>query len=592
MLIIFTILLYLIPSYFCFNFTFEDVPNEVEFGKPIDIKWNVSSDYKKYNFTINMTFCHSENNGCIDIATIQSIELNYQNNTHFVSTNSGTSLIPRSEDDKVLDENYLKNNITETVDNYITTIQIDNKECYFRNKPIDKWNLQAHIQGTNTKNKKKVDFTSKSKVIKRQLDCNNPCIENGCKPGGLEKSNREAESKITGNQKNKNNKDESNFPTSFVIIFSLILFLTLMILGITIYNRKFKKKEDDPIPIFSVEDSSYCYETNNQSPILSGVSYHSNILDKSLLGVNKGNGKNNVLTASPKMMDQAHLSVQLHPLNNVNDCYSHSSQHSSKTKVTDNSYNKNPQELYKPESNINYVPSNFSSPESPNMTALSPISMASTIPFISTPKPVKKKSSRYENNHVKHPYIYSDTPIIIEKKQRNSYLFSESPMLSETKSRISDKHSFVSHHTDNEDETKVLSSKHYVLSNFEGDYDKEELDLHYGDIVSVINILPDGWAYGELLLKYNSYDINGNNVNMKKHHTKSRKFGYYPIKCLSPEEESDESNSPSKKVTEKENQNDLKIYDIPSVVKQMNNKDNHNNKTKSNEESPSVKKIE
>jgi hypothetical protein len=579
---------------FCFEIDFVDVPNVVELGKPLDIKWNVSNDYKNYNFTINMLFYHASNGITFNITTIQSNELFYPNNTntntHFENT-IHTSIIKRSkDDDSTLDENISTQNSTEainTVDIYKTTIQIENKQCNFRNTPLDGWTLKADVHGMNTETKEKFNSNYSSEKIKRQLDCNDPCIENDCKPK-VEEKNREVGSNING--KKAEEKDKSKLPLSYIIGFSSLLLISFLVFAVLIYEKKFKKKEDDPIPIFSVEDSSYCYDMNNHSPILGNVSYQSNILDKSLLGVNRGIDRNNRLTASPKMMDQAHLSVQLHPINNVSDYYSHSSQHSSKTKISDNSYNKNPQELHKPESNVNYnIPSNISSPESPNMTALSPISMASTIPFIPSPKPVKKMSSRYENNHIKHPYIYSESPIVIDKKPNNSFLFQESPRLSETKSRISDKHSFTSNHTENEDEAKVLSSKHYVLSDFEGDYDKEELVLHYGDIVSVINILPDGWAYGELLMKYNSYDINNNNANnMKKSQTKYRKFGYYPIRCLSHEEESDESNSPPKKMAEEENQNDLKKIDASSVPKPINNmdnqdkKDSHHTKTNSN----------
>jgi len=593
MLIILVILLYLVPSFFCNDLMFDlvDAPNEIELGKPLDVKWKISSNYKEYNFTINMLFINNINNIGFNITTIQSNDILYQNNTstHFVSTNNSTSVFKELEDNNVLDENVTNQNITEvinTFDYYITTIQIINKQCYFRDTPLEGWTLKAEINASHIKTKKEEQSASSLENKKRHLDCANSCIEKKCQPK-KEIINREIENKLTSDKKKE---EDQKFPISFIVIFSLILLLSLLVVGVIIYDKKFKKKEDDPIPIFSVEDSSYCYDINNHSPILSNASYHSNGLDKSLLGVNRGNNKNNTLTASPKIMDQARLSVQLHPLNGVGDFYSHSSQHSSKTKLSENSYNKNPREFHKPESNVNYnIQSNFSSPESPNMTALSPISMASTIPFIPSPKPAKKRSSRYENNHTKHPYIYSESAVVIEKKQNNSFLFSESPMLSETKSRISDKHSYVSNHTENDEEAKVLSSKHYVLSNFEGDYEKEELNLHYGDIVSVINILPDGWAYGELLMKYNAYDTDNNVNNMKTSQIKQRKFGYYPIKCLSHEEESDESNSPLKKI-EEENQNDLKNLDIKPAAKQINeinDKDNHHSRTKSNNESTS-----
>jgi len=432
--------------------------------------------------------------------------------------------------------------------------------CFFSNQPVDNWQIVAE---TNFKDH---TDTVNSRNITRELICFNPlCVpEIGCPNYApinnatdlpIETSNRDIEPSNakadnveinTDNQQIDNIKKVDDNKRQKYIFYS-VLSLSIMVLAIlfisVLYVKKFKKKEDDPIPVFSVEESSYCYDGNTHSPPLASASYNSAVMERSFLSSKSGNGQTKYCH-SPKAADQSHLSVQLHPINSVNDGFSHSSQNSNRSRGTTAALSiKSSQKIDTSDINIK-----ISNPDSPNFTSLSPVSMASTIPFIPTQKSNKKKSVRSDKKHnlPPSPHVYSDTPIVIEKKGSNSYLFANTSMVSEARSKISEKRSFQSSRTGSEVEAKVLSSKHYVLSNFEGDDSKEELNLHYGDIVSVINILPDGWAYGELLLKYNHYESNGN-PKTKTNEPEYRRFGYYPIKCLSPDEEDEVMPSNDKK---------------------------------------------
>jgi len=534
---------------FCNSISFTEFPEVINSGELINLQWNYT-DSSKYDVEISLCY-RNDNDVCQKLI---------KTTTKFNQVN--------------------------------TTFEFDDP-CYFKDKPVENWYLFGVI--TYSKNNQ-THF--ESKPLKRNLICDDGiCKEDACnailKPENNTEvvpdnnnadviKNKEIEKEdLKDKDKNMNKKKEFPYLT---ILFVLTLITLIIVAGFIVYINKFKKKEDDPIPIFSVEDSSYCCDMSVHSPVLGNLSYQSNIIEKSLLNMNKtsnikqqkASGKNQ----SSKAADQSHLSIQLHPINPVNDYYSHSSQNSKPRSINADDSFKISQEIQK-QNNENNIHSDNSNSGSPYLAALSPISMASSIPFITSTKPIKKKSFKPDNNvkyyrNSESPNIYADPSVIIEKKPNNSYLFSESPMLSDNRSVISNKHSFNSAITDNEEETKVLSSKHYVLSNFEGDYDKEELNLHYGDIVSVINILPEGWAYGELLLKYNSYT----KTKMKPiKGSKYRKFGYYPIKCLSLNEESNESNLPSKKIIEQENHGDLNGHEIPSDNDSLNNF-NYNNKNK------------
>jgi hypothetical protein len=430
--------------------------------------------------------------------------------------------------------------------------------CYFKEKSIENWYLLGSVIYSKSN---QTHFNSK--MLKRNLICEGECKEDLClknlnsnsteiipnnnaqnnSDNGIDSVKEKSINNSSSNEGNKNNNKKKQFPYITVLFFG-ILGLLILAAGSIVYIKKFKKKEDDPIPIFSVEDSSYCCDMSAHSQVLGNASFHSNAMERAILNINREN------TNQTKIADQSHLSVQLHPIGPVNDGYSHSSQASSRTRetiATDNSF-KISQEK---QNELNGVSLNHSNTGSPYLATLSPISMASSIQFVSSPKPKKKVSVRHDNTKYHHnsplPNVYAESAVIVDKKANSSYLISELPVISDNRSGISSKRSFNS----TNEETKVLSSKHYVLSNFEGDYDKEELNLHYGDIVSVINILPEGWAYGELLLKYDAYT----KTKMKPlKGSRFRKFGYYPIKCLSPDEGSEESNSPPKKIFDEENE--------------------------------------
>jgi len=524
------ILLVSVISCFCNEIIFTKSPEVINPGELINLQWNYTDIY---NYKVEIKLCCF--NECQKLAK------------------------------------------TKTKDNQVNaTFTFEDVPCFFKDKPVDNWYLLGTIKFSET------NTTSfRSGILKRNLICDDEtCKEDACNNYLRPENNTETipnnntEMIPNNNTKDKDAnqstlKEENNESKKIKFPYLSILFqLTLIALIITacclVYINKFKKKEEDPIPIFSVEDSSYCCDMSVHSPVL-------------------GQSKTSGVNQSSKAADQSHLSVQLHPINPVNDYYSHSSQNSNRTKGInpDNSY-KISHEIQK-QNKENGNTSDHSNSGSPYLAALSPISMASSIPLVLSPKPkiIKKKSFKYDNNvkyyrNSESPNVYADSSVIVDKKSNNSRLFSESPMLSDNMSGISKKLSFNSTNTDNEEETKVLSSKHYVLSNFEGDYNKEELNLHYGDIVSVINILPDGWAYGELLLKYNAYT----KTEMKSNkNSKYRKFGYYPIKCLSPDEESDESNSPPKKIIEEENHRDLEVPEISSDSDSLNNL-NYTNKDK------------
>jgi len=265
-------------------------------------------------------------------------------------------------------------------------------------------------------------------------------------------------------------------------------------------------------------------------------------MEKSFLSVNQQR------SPSLRAADQSHLNVQLHP---VNDGISHHSQSSYRLKnvsESEVSFRSSPE--LKKNNDLNGINSDTGSPF---LTSLSPISMSSSL-YIQSSKPSRNNSLRYDKTSNKYYHI-SPSPNVYTDS-----IIAESPLFSEKMSEIAKKRSFNSYNnSNNEEDIKLLSSKHYILSNFEGDYNKEELNLHYGDIVSIINILPDGWAYGELLLKYDSYTKT--NVKPSKG-SKYRKFGYYPLKCITPEEESEETNTPPKILLEEDDSKDLKLINI------------------------------
>jgi len=380
----------------------------------------------------------------------------------------------------------------------------------------------------------------------------------------------ESQLPIEGNPPVQNPK-KKEYSFIYIILSAISLIALILALGSFLYLSKFKKKEDDPIPIFTVEESSYCYDGNTHSPPLGSASYNSGTLEKTLLDSNRSANGQPRYCHSPKATDHGRLSVQLTPINDGISHSSHTSNRSKNTAILSIQTSQNNDSNHK-----------ASTPESPNFTSLSPISAASTIPFIPNTKLKKTKSLRSERSGKKphltsSPYANAESPVILDKKVSNPYLLADSQsMVSDVRSKISDKHSFQSNRSGSEVEAKVLSSKHYVLSKFEGDDSKEELNLHYGDIVSVINILPDGWAYGELLLKYNSYE-NKSNQKMMSKPPKYRKFGYYPIKCLSPDEEGDDAVD-----EKKEDLPELKSLTSSFNVDNINNKTNNKNDTANN----------
>ncbi|OUM57918.1 hypothetical protein PIROE2DRAFT_21426 [Piromyces sp. E2] len=511
------IILSLINYTYCISLNFMQSPDKIVPGDLMNIKFNLTDFSKRKEYTINFSLC-------------------------------------QSTDCNVIDQ--MKTKLE--VDSKVLYAVVNNDTCFFSNKPVDNWYIKADILYD-----KEILYSTNTTNTNRELICHNPnCVEEGCpnfvannstissaettNNRELVPSNKESmeNSKIDNNkiEDNDNNINKNNNPQkkTFILLLSISLVIVAVAFISVLYIKKFKKKDDDPIPIFSVEESSYCYDGNTHSPPLGSASYNSAILEKSILSSNRSINGQLKYCHSPKAADQSRLSVQLQPINSVNDCYSHSSQNSNRSKAHSVKSSQEKQN----ETNENNL--KVLNPESPNFTSLSPVSMTSTIPFIPNSKPSKKKSVRSETSKKysmpPSPRVYAETPIVIEKKVSNSYLFTDTSMLSEGKSRISNKRSFQSSHVESDVEAKVLSSKHYVLSNFEGDDSKEELNLHYGDIVSIINVLPDGWAYGELLLKYNHYENNGNPRLKSKGH-KYRKFGYYPISCLSPDEEDDENNS-------------------------------------------------
>jgi len=530
--IILILLVFLISYCLCNNIpsiSFINVPETINPGELVNLEWNYT-DSHRYNIEISL--CNHIEGTC----------------------------------QKLLETNTKHNKVN-------TTLEFEDSQCYFKEKSIDDWCILGSI--IFSKNNQ-THFTSKK--LKRKLICNGECKEDLCInylnnnntvvipnnnntiSNSINDNNNnyvkdKALSNNTLNESNKKNNKKKEFPYITILFFVTLVTLVLVAVGI-ICVIKFKKKEDDPIPIFSVEDSSYSCDMSIHSPVLGNASYHSNT-------INNVQPRASTICHSPKVADQSHLSVQLRPINSISDYNSHSSQNNIRNKGTidkSNSY-KIAEELQK-QDEINGILPDHTITESPFLAELSPISKSSTIPFVSSPK-------------VSHHYnTYTESSIILDKKANNSHLISDSPILSDSKSRNSSRHSFNS----TNEEMKVLSSKHYVLSNFEGDYDKEELNLHYGDIVSVINILPEGWAYGELLLKYNAY-TKTKKKPMKK--SRYRKFGYYPIRCLSLDEESNEINSPSKKILEEEENKDLNDLDMSSDSDSISgfNHINHINKT-------------
>jgi hypothetical protein len=546
-LIILGIILSIINYVHCVEFNFTSYPEKIVPGEIMDIQFDIIGNSNNTEYTIDFSLCQSvEFSSCIPL---DQMITNDDNNSKglFAGANNDT--------------------------------------CFFNGKPKDDWQIKAEI---------KIDeehtFNVKTPNITRELICNNPnCVEVGC-PNFMASNNAVPESNNRGLEPlpisepiidnnnnnninhngivdNKKNDDFTHKKYIYIAVISSSLLLLAIVLFSVLYVKKFKKRDDDPIPIFSVEESSYCYDGNTHSPNLAGASYNSAVLEKSFLSTRSGNGQPKYCH-SPKAADQSHLSVQLCP---INDGYSHSSQNSNRSKSTVANSIKSSQEKQKNETND--INRKMSSPESPNFTSLSPMSMASTIPFIPNQKPSKKKSTKGDKKRTmppSPPHVYAETPIVIDKKVSNSHLFADTSMVSDNKSKISEKRSFQSSRTGTEVEARVLSSKHYVLSNFDGDDAKEELKLHYGDIVSVINILQDGWAYGELLLKYNHYENNGNNQKSKTKEPKYRKFGYYPIKCLSPEEEDADEISPKKE-------------NLPELKSLASSDDNNTNNTSSNQ---------
>jgi len=376
-----------------------------------------------------------------------------------------------------------------------------------------------------------------------------PCIEKACTNPNNNNGTKVIPTDVkidkqvhTPNPNDTNNDTKKNFNILLIVLILLSLFIILIAISISIYLKSFKKKEEDPIPIFSVEDSSYCYE-----PPLS--------MDKSLINASKNlnNDQQKIsYNNTRKNINQIGLSVQLQRFNPINDYSSQISQNSNRSRTTNNTYR------IKQDNYNNEVKSELSGHSNFGSPPISPISISSSVPIVSVQKINKKKSLKSDISINKNNKNYYNPP--------SPYGGAESPTVVEAKPKITDKHSNYSSHTKNEKESsKVLSSKHYVLSTFEGDYDKEELNLHYGDIVSVINIYPDGWAYGELLMKYNSYGSNIDNDKVKLDtKSKQRKFGYYPIKCLSLNEDTDEVvPEPPKNMKEVKNQN-LKPIDIPA----------------------------
>jgi len=517
--VILVLLVFLISYCLCNNVTsisFTRLPETINPGDLINLEWNYTDSH---NYNVEISLCNHIEGPCQKLA----------------STTTKTNQLN-------------------------LTMELEDSPCYFKEKSIENWYLLGSVIYSKSN---QTHFNSK--MMKRNLICEGKCKEDLClknlnsnnSTGLIPNNNTQSnngndngnikEKSINNsslNEGNENNNKKKSFPYIPVLFVGTLGILILAAGGI-VYVKKFKKKEDDPIPIFSVEDSSYCCDMSAHSQVLGNASFHSNAMEKTILSINRAN------TNQTKIADQSHLSVQLHPISSINDGYSHSSQASSRTRetvATDNSF-KISQEK---QNELNGISLSHSNSGSPYLAALSPISMASSIAFVSSPKPQKKMSVRHDNNTKHHhnspiPNVYAESAVIVDKKANNSYLISEIPVISDNRSGISSKRSFNS----TNEETKVLSSKHYVLSNFEGDYDKEELNLHYGDIVSVINILPEGWAYGELLLKYDAYT----KTKMKPlKGSRFRKFGYYPIKCLSPDEESEESNSPPKKILEEENE--------------------------------------
>ncbi|ORX60097.1 hypothetical protein BCR36DRAFT_342444 [Piromyces finnis] len=512
------IVLSLINYIQCISFNFTNYPEKIVPGDLMNVQFNLLDNFNNTEYAIDFSLCQFID--CIFLTQVK------------------TSLESNSE--KIL---IAKNNDT----------------CFFNNKSQDNWYLKADLQ-INEMQK----LTINSTIIPRELNCKNSnCIEIGC-PNYVNKNSTDLPTETIKKElvpppnsnliENKSKKQDGSRNYIYLIILGVISLFFAIAVVMALYVSKLKKKDDDPIPIFTVEESSFCYDKN--TPPLGSASYNSAAMEKSFLSENKNNNDNPRYCHSPKLADHNLLSVKLHP---ISDSYSHSSQNSNRSKGTIALSIKSTQDKQ------NIVPN----PDSPNFTSLSPISMASTIPFI----PDKKKSLRNEKNDKtfnlpQSPNVYSESPIVLDKKVSNSYLFADTSMASEAKSKISMKRSFQSNYSGSEAETKILSSKHYVLSNFEGDDSKEELKLHYGDIVSIINLLPDGWAYGELLLKYNSYENDNNPKSRTKGH-KYRKFGYYPIKCLSHDEEEGDEIIPSND-DKKDNHQELK-NPLPSKTTDKNN---------------------
>jgi len=501
---IFLILLTLISYVYCIEFNFTNVPEKFIPGESLNIGFNLLDNVNQTEYTINFSLC----------------QLNNCNNAGVWKTFN-------------------------EINNYNISTIFNNDICYFYDKPTNDWLIRAEIIISDDE---KLYFDSEK--LDRELICEDKrCIEKACTNPNNNNNNNNNSPKVipvdaeidkqlhTPNDPNSETEKKISILVIIFVIFTL--FIILVAISISIYLKSFKKKEEDPIPIFSVEDSSYCYE-----PSLS--------MDKSLINAGKisSNDQQKIpYNNSPKAVNQIGLSVQLQRINPINDYNSQISQNSNRSRITNNTYR------IKQDNYNNEVKSELSEHSNFGSPPISPISISSSIPVVSVQKINKRKSLKSDIN--------------INKNQKNYYnppspsVCTESPTVVEIKPKVADKH--FNHAKYEKESAKVLSSKHYVLSTFEGDYDKEELNLHYGDIVSVINILPDGWAYGELLMNYNSYDSNYNNDKVKLNTKgKQRKFGYYPIKCLSLNEDTDETIPEPSKNMKKIKHHDLKQIDIPT----------------------------
>jgi len=504
---------------YCIGFNFTNIPEKIIPGEPLNIEFKLDNA-NRTEYTVNFHLCQLNN--CSKAGSMKILnETNYFN---------GTTLF-------------------------------NNDICYFYGKPINDWQIRAEVVNNDNE-----EYFFDTKKINRELICEDaPCIEEACTTDNPNALPTEEGTPVTGREApiipssikpfNINDEPKKDYTLLLIILISLTLIIVSISIGTWIYFKKFKKKEEDPIPIFSVEESSYCCEPPGYTPPLVNVSYHSNNADKSLLSLSKNSNISQQKTTysySPKNMN---LSVQLQPISPVNDYYSHSSQNSNRSRVTNTSF-----KIKQDNNNNNEVKSISSKQSNSPSPNFSPISLSTSIPNVSMQKIDKKKPVKNDSNDNKNNRDYNSPP--------SPNVYTESAVVNEVRSKISDKHSYHANPSNDEKEsTKVLSSKHYVLSTFEGDYDKEELNLHYGDIVSVINILPDGWAYGELLMNYKAYGSNSNNDKVKRNSkVKQRKFGYYPIKCLSPNEDGEaeevipESTNKEKDISRQE----LKPIDLPT----------------------------